>query len=86
MFLLCTYVCVLSVWNTWSALSNSSRIPRGDLRGSSFFGEVWLGFTYLLSLSPISVATVTIAIDIPSAMVSSLNNGLSIVVVVAVGI
>jgi hypothetical protein len=47
---------------------------------------VWLGFTYLLlSLSPINVDTVTIAIDIPSATVSSLNNGLSIVVV-AVGI
>jgi hypothetical protein len=65
----------------------------GDLRGSSFFGEVWLGFTYLLlSHSHINVATitnvatVTIAINIPSAaMVSSLNNDLTIVVV-AVGI
>ena len=47
------------------------------------FGEVWLGFTYLLlSHSPINVDTVTIAIDIPNATVSSLNNGLSIVVVV----
>jgi uncharacterized membrane protein YccC len=48
---------------------------------------VWLGFTYLLlSHSPINVATVTIAIVIPNTIVSSLNNDLSIVVVVVVGI